>query len=296
MFTEQKVSIKTLKFSVIIMSILLSQLMFIDAAFSHERFIMPSHTVLSGDKAQSISLISSISNDIFHPDKPLGDNGKGVVPNELQALFKALQPIVITPDGILSTNVSWQAFSRFSVADVNIDKKGTYRIGLIQPKVRMTTYTKLDGNPWRVFGEHASIPEGATNIVRRTTASRVETFVSYNQPNKKAITATGHGLELGGPTHPNDLFVDENIEFQLFYEGVALKESVQVKLVQAGTRHRDQRDEILVTTDNEGKFNFQFNKSGFYLLSANIDINGLPDSGIDIHHYGLYMTLEVFSQ
>lgn len=39
----------------------------------------------------------------------------------------------------------------------------------------MTTFTKLDGNKGLFFGAKGQIPVGASNIVRRTTASRVET-------------------------------------------------------------------------------------------------------------------------
>ncbi|MCJ8293154.1 MAG: DUF4198 domain-containing protein [Colwellia sp.] len=264
-------------------------------AIAHERFILPSHTILSGDKRQSVSFIASISNEIFHGDRPLGDNGKGVSVPELAPLFKQLKPVVIGPDGA-RRDMSWQAFSRFSVADAHFKVAGTYRIALVQPNVPMTTFTKVDGSKGRFFGNQGEVPAGASNIVKRTTASRVETYVSFNQPNNRALQSTGEGLELAGKTHPNDLFVDEVLSFQLMFEGKQLKQATKVKVVQGATRHRNQRDEQVIKTDDQGMFSLTIAEAGFYLLSANIDVKGKLGSNIDIHHYGLYATLEVFLQ
>jgi hypothetical protein len=264
-------------------------------ANAHERFILPSHTILSGEEAQSVSFIASISNAIFHGDKPLGDNGKGVVSPKLAPLFKRLKPIVISPDGV-SREMSWQAFSRFSVADTQLKQSGTYRISLVQPNVPMTTFIKADGKKGRFFGNTAKVPSGATSIVKRTTASRVETYVSFNEPNNTALLSTGKGLELTGETHPNDLFVDEALSFQLTYLGKPLQQSTEVKVVKGATRHRNQRDEQIIETDAQGKFSLSVSQAGFYLLSANVDVKGEIGSGIDIHHHSLYVTLEVFPQ
>jgi len=264
-------------------------------ASAHERFILPSHTVLSGDKAQSVSFIASISNAIFHADRPLGNNDKGLDVPALAPLFKQLSPVIIGPDGN-SKAMSWQAFSRFSVADAHIEASGTYRIALVQPNVAMTTFKKADGNHGRFFANKGRVPAGATNIVRRTTASRVETYVSFNEPNRAALIPTGQGLELSGNTHPNDLFVDETFEFQLTYQGKPLNKAIEVKVLKGATRHRNQRDEQLITTDKQGKFTLTVPQAGFYLLSANLDVEGKADSKIDVHHHGLYATLEVFPQ
>jgi uncharacterized GH25 family protein len=264
-------------------------------AIAHERYILPSHTILSGEEAQSVSFIASISNAIFHGDKPLGDNGKGVVAPKLAPLFKRLKPIVIGPDGV-SREMSWQAFSRFSVADTQLQQSGTYRIALVQGDVPMTTFIKADGKKGRFFGNKGKVPSGATNIVKRTTASRVETYVSFNEPNNTALSPTGKGLELTGETHPNDLFVGEALSFQLTYLGKPLHKATKVKVVQGATRHRNQRDEQIIETDAQGTFSLTLSQAGFYLLSANIDVKGKAGSGIDIHHHSLYATLEVFPQ
>ncbi|WP_444996312.1 DUF4198 domain-containing protein [Aliikangiella sp. IMCC44359] len=262
---------------------------------AHGRYILPSHTVLSGDSAQSITLISSISNDIFHHDRALGDNGKGIKHPSLDGLFKVLQPTVISPDGKKS-EASWQAFSRLSATDVKLVQNGTYRISLNQPTTMMTTFKKADGSPGRVFGKSAQLPEKVTNVVKRTTSSRVETFVSFNEQNKKAIQPTGNGLELSGETHPNDLFTQEEASFQLFYNGQPVTQKTEIQFVKEGTRHRNKRNEIKVMTDSSGKFNVKFDEAGFYLMEADLTLPGAKGTNIDFRHLGLYVTLEVFPQ
>lgn len=274
---------------------LITALLFSLSVSAHERFILPSHTVLSGDKTQSVSHVASISNAIFHGDRPLGNNDKGIETKNLSMLFKRLHTVVIGPDGT-SSKLSWQAFSRFSVADMQVEQSGTYRIAIVQPNTPMTTFKKSDGSFGRFFGDKGVVPEKATNVVRRTTASRVESYVSFNEPNRVALKPTGQGLELTGESHPNDLFTNELIRFQLHFQGEPLNEVTEVKLVQGATRHRNQRDEQIIKTDAQGRFSLTIKQAGFYLLSANVDVEGQTGSGIDIHHYGLYATLEVFPQ
>lgn len=265
-------------------------------ARAHGRFILPTHTVLSGEKAQTVGLISSISNDIFHPDRALGDSGKGIIEPDLKNLFSILQEQVILPDGSISDKISWQAFARFSVADLPIDKSGTYRVSLVQPEVHMTTFEKPDGTPWRTFGKMQDVPEGATDIVRRTTASRVDTFITYNNTTRKAVEPTGVGLELTGETHPNDLFAGEAVKFRLFFNGKPVGQGVKGNFIRQSTRHRNQRDEIKVKTDKDGRFSVTFDDAGFYLLEAEHAFPGESGSDVDMHHHGLYVTLEVFPE
>lgn len=266
------------------------------ALCAHERFILPSHTLLSGDAPQVVTLRASISNDIFHPDRPLGDSNTGAEVGDLKALFAVLQHPVINPAGELSNNTRWQAFSRYSVADVPISQDGTYRIALVQPELPMTTFVNAAGTPQRRFGKSPKLPDGASNIVRRTTASRVETFVSLNNPSPGAIKPVGQGLELSGKSHPNDLFVGEQAQFQLFYDGKPLTTAAKVLLIKGGTRHRNDRNEIALDVDNQGRFSFTPEQAGFYFLSAAAKFDVAQPAEVDVRHQGLSVTLEIFPE
>jgi hypothetical protein len=294
-----KQSIKKAHLALIKNTVLASSLvglLFAQSINAHERFMVPSHTVLSGDKTQYATIISSISNDIFHPDRPLGDNGKGVDAGDLKPLFAMLQSRVILPDGKIDNSVEWQAYQRMSIADVPLEQSGTYRVSLIQQDVAMTTFKKADGAPWRLFGKDITLPEGATDVVRRTTASSVETFISVNKPTLTAVNPTGKGLELVGQTHPNDLFAGETASFQLLFNGKPVSKGTHVKAIKAGTRHRNNRNEQVLTLNDKGEFTFTPQSSGFYFLAAESAVEVAQPSDVDVKHFSLYLTLEVFPE
>ncbi|GGP59408.1 DUF4198 domain-containing protein [Shewanella saliphila] len=263
-------------------------------ASAHERFVLPSHTVLSSESTQFVTLTSSISNDIFHPDRPLGNNEKGIDSGELAPLFNVLQTKVTSPDGQLTDSIQWQAFHRLSVADVELQKTGTYRIAIVQPDIAMTTYKDAKQAYQRKFGKNPTLPSDATDIVRRTTASSVATYISLNQPSK--LAPTGSGLELSGDTHPNDLFVAESASFQLLFDGKPSDENTLVKVIKGGTRHRNYRAETIVQLDKEGRFEWTPAESGFYLLVAEKEVKVQQPAEVDVKHFSLNLTLEVFAE
>ncbi|NMP30715.1 DUF4198 domain-containing protein [Thalassotalea sp. M1531] len=263
---------------------------------AHERFMVPSHTLLSGDKAQAVTVTASISNAIFHPDRPFGDSNTGANVGDLKDLFNMLEHQVIKPNGEVTTDTRWQAFARLSVADVWFKESGTYRIGLVQPEVNMTTFKKIDGTFSRRFGKNPKLPEGVTDVVRRTTSSRIETFISFNAPNLGAVKPTGVGVELGGDTHPNDLFAGETANFQLFYQGKPITQPAKIKVIKAGTRHRNERNEQQLAVAKDGTFNFTPDSAGFYFLAAETMEKVAQPADVDVKHFSLYLTLEVFPE
>ena len=262
-------------------------------AQAHSRYIIPTHTVLSGEKAQHVTLSASISNDIFHHDMPLGDDGNGAVSGPLKEIFKKLNYMVTEPDG-QKKPMTWHAYARHSVADLTMEKSGTYQVSIEQPALRMTTFKKADGKPGRAFGAMQP-PKDATDIVKREVSARVVSYVTYNKPNRTALMPTGKGLELSGESHPNDLFVNEEGHFRLLLNGESAG-NVQISMTKAGTKHRNQREKRSIVTDTNGYFNLKFSAPGFYLLEAEKDIKADSESTIDYYHHSLFITLEVFPE
>jgi hypothetical protein len=260
---------------------------------AHSRYVLPSHTLLSGEETQKVTLSASISNDIFHPDMPFGADDTSHVPMPLKALFKQLKSSVTDPDGEV-VPLGWQAYARNSVADVMLPKSGTYRISVIQPPLPMTTFTLSNGDDGRVFGDGV-LPENISNVVKRNVSARVETYVTHNKVNKTALLSSGSGLELAGDSHPNDLFVNEDNSFQLLFDGKGV-ENVDISLTKAGTKHRNKRNEAHVITQKDGYFTVLVEEAGFYLLEAEYTLKGDSGSEVDFHHHSLYVTLEVFPE
>lgn len=263
--------------------------------YAHDRYILPSHTVLSGDDQKQVTLRASISNDMFHPQMPLGSNDKGKASPTLEALFQHMQAIVVQPDGEVRP-VSWQAFAMESVADVDLSEAGTYRIAMVQPATLMTTFKNADGSGSRRFGPNPQIPADASDVVKRTIASRTESYLTLNRTSKKALAPTGQGLEISWLSHPNDLFANEKVSFVMLFDGAPVAEGLEVSLVRGGTRHRNQRNPMVGKTMSDGKCTVTFSEPGFYHLQASLTQAGAAGSEIVKHHNSLYVTLEVFPE
>jgi Domain of unknown function (DUF4198) len=270
--------------------------LFTNLTHAHGRYILPSHTLLSGKDPQDVTLSASISNDIFHPDKPLGNNGGGKVNTFLESIFQQLQATITMPDGSQSEDIHWRAYARQSLADIKLEQSGTYKISFHQSATPLTTFKTADGEKSRVFGNNTPLPTGATDVIHHTVASRVETYISHNAPNQNALKSTGQGLELIPHTHPNDLFVGEDAEFQLLLDGKPVSKGTLVNLTREGTRHRNQRETAKIETDGQGRFQTNFTQSGFYLLEIEFTAPGQPGSEISFHHHSLYVTLEVYPE
>ena len=267
-----------------------------ERAWAHGRYILPSHTVLSGDKAQSVTLIASISNDFFHPDRPMANNAQGVDPGPmLRGLFNSLDTHAVSPSGELSP-MSWQAFARASVADLTLSEEGTYRVSMVQTDSLMTTFVEPEGKFNRIFGPSPMIPDDAQDVAKFAVNARVDSFMTRNQLNQKAWLPQGVGLELTGDTHINDVFANEPVAFQLMLNGKPLTQSIETTWIRGGTRHRNDRQPLKVASRADGKLSFVFPEAGYWALEADIAVAPKEGESIEQRYYSLYLTLEVFPE
>ena len=266
------------------------------AVQAHGRYVLPSHTLLSGEAPQSVTLNASITNDIFHPDKPLGNNGGGTANPFLLNIFSHLNSFITAPDGKTHTPIELHAFTRQSTGDVTLTDSGTYRVSIEQKPTLMLTFKNADGSPNRLFGSRDQLPEGATDVKAHLINSRVETFISNNTPTPLAKHVIGKGIELAGSAHPNDLFVGEAVNFTLLLDGKPMSAGVSAHLEYEGTRHRNQRNTQEIVTTEDGQITLNFDAAGFYLLEVDVSTPVPEDTDIDMQHSSLYLTFEVFPQ
>ncbi len=264
--------------------------------FSHSRWIIPSHTILSGDTAEYVSLDFSISNDIFHPDLPLGGDIL-VKPNEPNPSLLSTAKLKITyPDGSVFDDSPLVNLGRKSSSAVQLMQSGTYRFNVEQAPVLITTFKNADGSPNRRFGSlksaKASAPEGAKSFSTMKVHNWIETFVTRNQLNDNALSPRKKGLALVYQTHPNENFANESANFQLLLDGKPVTEALALRLTRGGTRFRNQRHVIEPRLDEQGRFSVEWPEGGFYLLEAEVERESEElDIAVDV--YALYVTLEV---
>ena len=255
-------------------------------ASAHGRWLLPSHTSLSGDKAHYVMIDASISNEIFAPDKAFSPSTKG-------AEYDDTLLMALAPNGEQVTDtIRAYYLKRKSSAAVKLQQQGTYHIAMTQKPMYMTFYKNAAGERSRVFAkkDDANLPKDASDITTIKTISTVDTFVSHNGTSKPALL--GQGLELSGPTHPNDLFVGEQARFQLISDGKPVGEGIEVSILKGDTRYRNERGEIKVTTDKNGMFSTTWKEPGLYLIETSQKVT-VNEKGVDASRYVLFTTLEV---
>lgn len=258
---------------------------------AHSRWLVPSHTILSGEESQSVTFDVSVSNDIFHVDRPMGG------PTMRRGPLRNAVPTVTAPDGS-AHSAELSHFARKSVFDYELGSSGTHRVEIVTPPILLTTWSNGEGQRGgRAFGTRAEvadrIPQGASEIRTRRILSRIVTWVTRNQPTTPE--PVGEGLELVG-THPNDLFAQEVLRLGLRVDGRPAPAGTSVKLTAAGTRHRNDREIVEATTGEDGSFEVRLERPGFYLLESDVEISAAGVEGVDSQSYSLFATLEVQPQ
>lgn len=265
---------------------------------AHGRWIVPNQFIFSGEEPVFVTVDMSISNEVFHPDYSIGGDRPGAAKsgsdkNKKQDEIKLL---VTTPDGKENDSAPLVDLVRKTSAAVLLEQSGTYRLTIQQPPVYFTWYDLPNGEKSRSFGKPSQarkhLPDGVSNIIGTSLINRVETYITRNKPNTKAITPPDNGLALAFQTHPGELFVGERAQFTLLMDGRPVTSATPVKLTREDTRYRNQRNTIEIKTGKKGAFSVEFPESGIYLLEAEIE-QPSKEKGIETDTFALFVTLEV---
>lgn len=265
---------------------------------AHGRWVVPDQFIFSGEEPVFVSLDASISNEVFHPDYSMGGERPGTANTGSDSKSKQdeIRLLITTPDGKRDDSTPLVDLVRKTSAAALLEQSGTYRLSVEQPPVYFTWYDLPDGEKSRSFGKPSQarkhLPKGASNIVGTKLINRIETYVTRNQPNTKALNPPAQGLALTFQTHPGELFTGERAQFALLMDGRPVTAPIIVRLTREDTRYRNQRNTIEIKTGAKGAFSVEFPESGLYLLEAELE---QPSSEKDIESetYALFVTLEV---
>ena len=229
------------------------------AAQAHRAWMAPTSTVLSGNDAW-VAFDAGMSNGVFIPD---------------HAAMRMNGLTVTAPDGALVQPEHLMQGQYRTTFDVHLTQNGTYKIANVMNGV-MASYT-LNGEQkrWRGAASEypAGLPEGATNVQATRTASRIETFVTLNNPTDTVFKTTGEGLELVPVTHPNDLVVGEPATFKQLNNGQPAAD-IDVTVARGGLRYRDNPEESTLKTNAEGALTITWPEAGMYWLNASVRTEG----------------------
>ncbi|QCF27539.1 DUF4198 domain-containing protein [Hydrocarboniclastica marina] len=245
-------------------------------AQAHRAWMLPSATVLSGDEAW-VTVDGAISNSVFYFEHH---------PLRLDQLE------VRSPSG-KSVEAQNQAQGMYrSVFDVELVEDGTYTLEIHNNGV-FARY-KLDGETkrWRgTFDEIDEIPDGVDDLSMSETDRRIQVFVTKGAPTPGTFKVRGEGLEMQPITHPNDLFAGEAAQFRFLLDGKAAA-GLEVTVIRDGIRYRDQVNEQVLKTNEDGVVEILWDEPGMYWLEAEseLDSKKLEDAS---RHVGYSATLEV---
>jgi hypothetical protein len=277
-------------------------------ASAHRMWMLPSGTVFSGN-ASWVTVDAAVSNDLFFFDhQPLRPDG-----------IKAW-----APDGS-EVQLQNAATGRYrSTFDVQLDRPGTYKIGLANSNISGTF--KLNGEERRVGGRRgpppgpggmaapggaggpgpaggpprqppvsvAEIPAGATDIKLTESTTRNEIFVTAGEPTKTVFKPTGKGLELDPVTHPNELVAGETASFRFLVDGKPAP-NVAVTVIPGGKRYRDSEQAMELKSGPDGILKVTWPTAGMYWLEAEGEDTKPSDARANRRRMTYITTVEVLT-
>lgn len=234
-------------------------LLFSAPSHAHRAWIKPDTTVLSQADTW-VAFDAAVSNDIFGFDHfPLAIEGVQV----------------LTPNGGKTTLQNTFKGKHRAGFDVHLETEGTYRVFTSSQQLtarwvdesgerqfwppRRTTATEAD------FYEQ--VPQDAKDLTVTQVYRRTETYVTAGNPTEDNLQGQGQGFELVPITHPNDLYHGEEAEFQFTMNGEPAA-GVEISIIPAGVRYRDNQEEISVTSNSEGVFSVTWPQAGLYFIEA----------------------------
>lgn len=263
------------------------------ASHAHDRWIVPSDTVISDEKAAVVSFDVSISNFIFHPDRSLGGNKTDVVKHK-SVSSNAPTLVALNSDANTHTSPLYN-FGNKSTGAIAFNHDGTTRVAANMGDILFTLFKNSKGERRRVFGgkDHPDIPADASDKRTIKMFTNMHTYVSRNGQTTAPVSNTG--IELASGQHPNDLFAGEAVQLGFLFNGKPLPANTEVVITPGATRYRNDRGSVTLTSNAQGQIEHTFTQSGLYLVNIAHGIKS-TEKDVDQARYNLFLTLEVMPE
>ncbi|MFC7338351.1 DUF4198 domain-containing protein [Haloferula chungangensis] len=248
-------------------------------AFAHRFWIIPSTSVLSGDKPW-VCFDAAISNDLFFPNH--------VAPE--------VEDFTITgPDGSSVEKQNGCVGELRTTFDAQLEKPGTYQIATLRSMLFASWEEGGEEKRWRGSLDKIAEVADKPDVQFMHSHSRVECFVTSGEPTTPK--PSGKGLELiYDKTHPNDLYAGEAATFILHKDGKPVGD-VDVYVIKGDDRYRDDSGETKTTTAKDGSFTVEWPEAGRFWLYASIEGEGAKVEGKPAKDRSAYTaTFEVLPQ
>lgn len=256
-------------------------------AAAHRPWLLPQVTNVEGKEGWA-TIDGAISEGLFDID---------------HVALKLDGATVTDPDGVSAPAPAGYTGKQRSTFDLKMSKSGTYKVSLVNSTI-MASYKDASGEIKRFRGPEAefakAVPGNAAELRSVHTHSRLETFVTLNQPSNGALKPSGAGLELVPLTHPTDLRAGETAKWRFQLDGKPLPKFA-FSLTPAGVRYRGVLGEQRLSTDDKGEISVKLPAPGMYWVHAGFPVTsekgGIPDAGPSTtRRYSYAATLEILPE
>ncbi|MBT2186830.1 DUF4198 domain-containing protein [Sphingobium nicotianae] len=257
---------------------------------AHRNWLLPSATIFSSTP-ETVAVDAAESTDLFFPDH----RALGVERIKVWA-----------PDGSEGKIQNGSNGRVRSTFEVQLDKPGTWRIGMVQNGIGGTF--KVDGVEWRLFsgrrpggaggpgagagrgpgapggpsgagGEPPrfvssidEIPANATDIRITETSGSNNIYVTAGEPTDTVFTPTGKGLEMVPVTHLTELVKGEPARLKFLVDGKPAA-GLKVSVLPGGKRYRDSDGAIEIMTGADGVATIDWPEAGMFWLNTSFADN-----------------------
>ncbi|QBE67387.1 DUF4198 domain-containing protein [Pseudoduganella lutea] len=223
-------------------------------AQAHKPWVLPSSTFVENDREAWVTVDAAISEGLFDIDH---------VPLKLDGLT------IIGPDGATLEPQNVANGKLRNSFDVKMAKNGTYKIALVNQNVFASYKVNGEMKRWRGLEANMAkeVPADAQELKVTRTSSRIETFVTANEPSDGVLKPTGSGLELVPVTNPTELRAGEKATWRFLLDGKPAA-NLPFSLIPGGVRYRGTLNEVRFNTDAKGEITFKIPAAGMYVATA----------------------------
>lgn len=234
--------------------------------------------------------------------------------------------LITDPSGASQHIQPAASLKRFSIAEAELPKQGTYRIRTQDAMANPAKYALVDGRWLRVrstamnnnMPARAPMPASAANTAPKPATPAIPRFINEADLAKGAQTlevtnhyiaetyvtrakpseipkVTNKGFEVKLITHPNEVYAGDTFKGQILHDGKPVA-NLEVDVFKGASSYQAnaKREQPHVKTNAKGEFAIQFDQPGIYLITtaypeASSDNSKKPSA----HNYTYGLTLEV---
>lgn len=185
-----------------------------------------------------------------------------------EAAFDNSSCVVTLPSGQSRPVASVQRLKTRTVMEETLDAgKGTYRFSTGPRLGALFRVWEQNGKRESSRDPSVTIPSGAKVISNFQSLTRADSYVSVGAPSRAALADDDMGLVFVPVTHPNDLYVGEDFEFIVQYDGKPLP-AQKIEVTEAVWSSDRKASVQTLESDADGRVRMALTHAGTFLALA----------------------------